>query len=343
MNKIINILFVHPLEGNAYEVFKAFNRMKNVNIVPLIEKSQKLKYSFISKVRYRLRLHQDIYQINNKLLSYDLTSIDIVFVIKGNEIYPSTLKNLKEKKITLRLINFSLDDMYAKHNRSFFYTNTLKYYDLVVTTKSHNINELPQIGAKKILFHYQAYSKDIHIPMECSSKYKHDVLFIGYPEEERIGSILFLAEQGIVVNIYGYPSAWKKNINKINNKNIVIHNKSLYGKEYSEALSCAKISLCFLRKINRDLHTSRSIEIPACRGFMIAEKTNEHLELFEEDTEAVYFDSNEELLQKVQYYLKNDEKRVEIAQNGYKRCISSGYSYDDRVKEILNEVLENES
>ena len=30
--------------------------------------------------------------------------------------------------------------------------------------------------------------------------------------------------------------------------------------KYAEALSCSKISLCFLRKINRDLQTARTVE-----------------------------------------------------------------------------------
>jgi len=338
MKDKLNILFVHPLEGNAYEMYKAFQRKKFVNIFPLLTNVENKKQNIIDKIRYKLRLHSDINQVNKKLLEYDISNIDVVFVIKGNEILASTLNRLKQKKKELKLINFSLDDMYAKHNRSFFYTSSLKYYDLVVTTKSYNIDELPQIGAKKILFQYQAYSKDIHIPMECSSKYQHDVIFIGYPELERIESLLFLAEHGIVVNIYGYPSAWEKSINKINNKNIVIHKESLYGEEYSEALSCAKISLCFLRKINRDLHTSRSIEIPACKGFMLAERTNEHLTLFEENKEAVYFGDNTELLEKVNYYLKHETKRVEIANNGFIRSQNSGYSYDDRVEEILNNL-----
>jgi spore maturation protein CgeB len=71
---------------------------------------------------------------------------------------------------------------------------------------------------------------------------------------------------------------------------------------------------------------------------MIAERTNEHLDLFEEDKEAVYFSNNKELLEKVKYYLKNEEERLSISNNGYYKCINKDYSYDNRIIEILEKV-----
>ena len=86
----------------------------------------------------------------------------------------------------------------------------------------------------------------------------------------------------------------------------------LYSDNYVKALQSFKISLCFLRKMNFDQQTTRSVEIPACGGFLMAERTNEHLSLFEENKEAVYFSSNKELLEKCKFYLKNDTERKQI-------------------------------
>lgn len=340
--KKISILFVHPLTGNAYELYKAFDRNPNVNVIPLINTTEEPRPSLMSKIRHKLKIHQDTYGINAKLLTYDLSDIDILFIVKGNEIHPKTLQTIKKKYLSLKLISWALDDMFAWHNRSIFYTFSLQYYDHVFTTKSYNLNELPHLGAKQIHYINQAYSQDIHQPDDASIKSpKYNVLFIGFPEKERFNSLEYLAQHGISINIFGYASKWAEYPYSQRNTNLILHHQSVYGLEYAKSISSAKITLCFLRKINRDLHTSRSIEIPACGGFMIAERTSEHSELFAEDREAVYFSSDQELLEKVRYYLEHDDERKAIAEAGLKRCHTSGYSYDDMVEIILKVLDEN--
>ena len=139
----------------------------------------------------------------------------------------------------------------------------------------------------------------------------------------------YLAERGIKVNIFG--GLWEKYKSL---DNLKIHKKPLLGKEYRLAISSSKITLCFLRQINDDLQTDRTMEIPAIKGFMIAERTKEHKKLFSENYEAIYFSSDEELHRKVKYFLESDKERDKIRSNGYKRAINSGYSFDDMTKII---------
>ena len=122
---------------------------------------------------------------------------------------------------------------------------------------------------------------------------------------------------------------------------MIIEGKGLYDDNFSKALSAFKINLGFLRKKSRDLHTTRSTEIPACGGFMMAERTVEHQAMFEEDKEAVFFSNNEELLDKCKYYLSHEEERKKIAEAGYKRCISSDYSNDGMIKKVLSSMIMN--
>ena len=310
-----------------------------INILHQSLTNSKGLVSIFEKIFYKLKLPLDIDNINKRLINeVKHFNPEVLFIIKGNLIKPSTLRSIKNINPNIILISWTLDDMYASHNRSLYYKNGLNLYDHIFTTKSYNLTELNSLGAKKVHFLYQAYSNIYHIPCkQCeNSKYKFDVLFIGTAEKERIDSLNYLAQNGIKINIYG--GGWNK-VNKTTlHNNLVINEYDLIGSDYADAISCSKISLCFLRKINRDLHTSRSIEIPACKGFMIAERTNEHLDLFEENKEAVYFSNDCELLEKVKYYLENEKERLSISNNGYHKCIKKDYSYDNMVKKILGKI-----
>lgn len=292
--------------------------------------------NLLDRILWKLNFEIDHQKFNQRLIELcEKVLPSFIFIVKGTYLKPSTLKSLKSKKI--KLVSWSLDDMYAMHNRTFYYDKGLKYYDLVVTTKTYNVDELRTLGAKNILFQYQAYDKDVHKPYENYKEKIWDVVFVGSYEKERFESIKYLADNGIKINLRGY--GWDFIGKKY--PNIIYMGGEIFKEEFAKTFTCSKISLNFLRKINRDLHTSRSIEIPACKGFMLAERTEEHKKLFTEDKEAVYFSSNQELLEKVSYYLSHDDERNKITEAGYTRCISSNYTYDDRAKEIIDNLFNN--
>ena len=144
-----------------------------------------------------------------------------------------------------------------------------------------------------------------------------------------------MVEQGIPVKVWG--DRWDEFQRKTRGE-FTVAGPSRYGDDYVKTICSFDINLCFLRKLNRDYQTQRSVEIPACGAFMLAERTAEHLALFEEGKEAEFFSSNEELLRKARYYLEHPVERRAIAQAGRERCLSNGYSYHERLKTMLDRV-----
>ena len=115
--------------------------------------------------------------------------------------------------------------------------------------------------------------------------------------------------------------------------------RQVLGEEYAAAVSSSIMSPGLLRTtLYPDQHTTRTFEIPACGSMLIAERTAEHESFFDEDLEAVFFDEEEELIEKAAYYAKRPDLQEKIAAAGYQRCITSGYSYTERLRPVVAKV-----
>jgi hypothetical protein len=263
---------------------------------------------------------------------------DVLWIDKGLTIEAETLSEVRRLQPDCRIVGFSPDDMYARHNQSRPFLQSLPQYDVFFTTKSYGVQELESLGARNVIFVGNAYSPEVHRPIDVSSAERMalggPVGFIGSYETERAASMRYLQKNGIHVRIWG--NGWNRGLRS---QGIDYAGAPLWDEDFAKGICAFDINLAFLRKINRDLQTTRSVEIPACGAFMLAERTEEHQALFEEGKEAEYFASDEELLDKVRYYLAHEDERKSIAAAGRERCIRSGYSNAARLSKMLETVM----
>lgn len=348
MTKKKSILFV----GALWQGSTALQRMHALidlgyDVISLDYSTSKVlknEYHFIYRVigkLYRMGVHNfrtpDLAGINNQIIAcVKINQFDFVFFDKCMTVDTKTFKFIKMSQPQCTIIGYSPDDMFARHNQSRQFLDTIPLYDIFFTTKSYGVKELQLLGCKNVHFIGNAYDHNIHKPVVVTEadlkQLGGPVGFIGSWETDRAQSMYYLAKSGIIVRVWG--DGWERCKHKHNN--LILENKSIWATDYAKGISTFDINLCFLRKINRDLQTTRSVEIPACAGFMLAERTSEHLELFKEGIEAEFFSSDDELLQKVRYYLDNPSKRKQIAEAGRERCLKSGYSYVERMIQMLN-------
>ena len=79
----------------------------------------------------------------------------------------------------------------------------------------------------------------------------------------------------------------------------------------------------------------RAYDIMGAGGFLLSNFQADFLDDFVPGEDFVYYESREDLLQKVMYYLDHEEERKIIAGNGHDK-VAAGHTYRHRVKEMLD-------
>jgi spore maturation protein CgeB len=209
-------------------------------------------------------------------------------------------------------------------------------YDVYVTTKRNITADLNRAGARRVTWVPFAYEPTLHYPEGPASedewqKWGSDVVFVGGADADRVPFFRRLASDPTLrLRLFGgywgryreLRPAW---------------GGFVLGRDYRLALGGSKIAPCLVRRANRDGHVMRSFEVPACGAFLLAERTEEHLELFEEGKEMASFASPEELEDKVRYYVTHESQRRRIAEAGHRRVTGGGNAYRDRLIELLRQ------
>jgi spore maturation protein CgeB len=271
----------------------------------------------------------------------------LTFLVQGRFVEAATAEAARRHG---RVVLYCNDDMYNPRNRTYTLSELTRAVDCVLTTKSPNVPEFTRDGAQRVVYQPNAFDPKVHFPAKVAdgerSRFAGDVAFVGTFRPERADWLARVVRscRGLVVNVWGggwhkmrRPTHWHRRARWAALQRRVC-GAELWGEDMGKAFQANKIGLGLLYHANRDLHTSRSFEIPACGGFMLAERTDEHREYFEEDREAVYFGTFEEQIDKIVFYAAHDDSRRQIAAAGLRRCQTSGYRYVDRARDLLRRL-----
>lgn len=100
----------------------------------------------------------------------------------------------------------------------------------------------------------------------------------------------------------------------------------------------SKINLNITSKAIRSGIPLRVFDIMACEGFVLSNYQPELAELFVPGEEFDYYTSQEELIEKTNYYLQHEAERKEIAHNAFEK-VANEYNYLKRFDELLQIAL----
>lgn len=279
------------------------------------------------------------YRINQEIYIYALMHRpEVFFVEKAKYLYPSTIKKIKKLLPDSIWLHFSPDDYRNQSNFNILQRKNLNNFDRIITTKRYNVGWLKKKYGEKVDLILSGGPDAVNEVVEENFCYK--VSFIGQYEYERAQSIINLARH-VKVDIFGPDWTALAGISR----NIELH-EPVWGEKYIETIKKSNINLCFLRKANKDLSTTRTFELASVGALMVAERTEEHLSLFTEGAEALYFSNDEELCEIVQRIVEepNNPTWAAIRSNLLKKYASSNYS-DQKIWDYYykNNVVINHS
>ena len=107
-----------------------------------------------------------------------------------------------------------------------------------------------------------------------------------------------------------------------------------YSEKMPEVFRYSKINLNItLRSIESGMPL-RALDVMGAGGFLLSNYQTELAENFVDGEELVLFESEEDLLAKVEYYLQHEKERQAIARCGWKK-VCEEYSYEKRVAQIM--------
>lgn len=270
----------------------------------------------------------------------------LVFISNGHYAQSETLNHIRASGIPL---------MCFYHDAQLYpdspFMANLPHYDLIASTCSWHRERFLQAGAKAVLTVRYGFDPEAHQPVQVSTQdqsyYGSDAVFVGshWPPRARAFEAILGPDSPPHLTLWGgrwdqlpqgspLRSCWRGREAAESELPII------YGTAHT-AIQYPKRDPDHPNPDLRlgDQHNPRTFQIAACGGaILVATRTPEHQAFFEEDQEALFFDSPNELRQKLIYWTSPERgpARRKMAQAARARCLSADYSYTPIIRQYLD-------
>ncbi|MDM7486855.1 glycosyltransferase [Rhodococcus sp. CSLK01-03] len=229
-------------------------------------------------------------------------------------------------------VHYSPDDASNPYNTSPGYLRCEREWDLVVTTKRHNVPELIDRGARAVKFVLSAYDPAWHHLSARRDPRRYLVGFVGNCRPDRRDTTVALARRyGERMLVRG--PGWRR-VPALRRTRAVVGGP-VYGEHFSASIASIAANLVFLNSDNRDTHTCRTFEVPAAGGLFVGQRTGEHAALLAEGRECLLFSDDDEMLEILRWCEQHPEQARAIAEAGHRRIVTGRHRYVDRAAEIV--------
>jgi spore maturation protein CgeB len=275
---------------------------------------------------------------------------DVCFsVLFTDQFEPDAISKLSE---TCPTVNWFCDDHWRFESYSKYWAPRFTW---VVTTARSAPPKYEAMGCHQVIKSQWACNHFLYRKLDLPLS--HDVTFVGQPHGNRRAILDALRAAGLGVKVWGM--GWTEG-RLSQDEMIRVFNQSRINLNLSNAsvLKAATIpspAHRIRRRLFGDAHTGdrerhppavtdpndqikgRNFEVPGCGGFMLTGTADDLTNCYELDQEIVVFESFEDLVGKIRYYLAHEAERATIAETGYKRTLAE-HTYVHRFTDVFERM-----
>lgn len=228
-------------------------------------------------------------------------------------------------------INYSTDDPWNPRHAARWFFSALKEYDVVATPRVGTIPDFHRLGVRRVAPVSFAYCPKAHRPDDgvIEDLSTGDVFFAGGCDNDRLPFFRAIVKAGLRPMLYG--GYWSRHLPLRR-----FHRGFASLAEMATLHAQTPISVCLVRRANRDEHVMRTFEAAAMGACLVMEDTPAHRQLFGPDGRSVvYFNDPRSLVYACQRLLADAGLRHHLRLAAREVVVGGRNTYEDRLKEIL--------
>ncbi len=296
--------------------------------------------SLPARLAARLMRRWSVHAYNAAILqAVDEMRAHAFLTVKGLWLLPETLRQIAARSVASVMYYPDFHFEYDGLDQA-----TFPLYDLFLTTKSFQLDHLRKLlDPSRVALVHHGYSDLVYYP-RCEAvqeaDYAADVTYVGNytPAKERW--LRSIAERLSDARLSVVGHFWENVQDAALRRRLL--GFGLSGDFYARMIQLSRINIAIHGGPRapggwEDVVSTRTFEIPACKGFMLHIDNAEVRTLFEAGREIDVFASEDELIDKITYYLARPELRRQMIERAYARCVPA-YGYAARTKAISDKL-----
>lgn len=265
---------------------------------------------------------------------------DVAIVVPyTDQFIPEVVDEINEHTIT---VGYFFDTMWRVEYTRFW----AGHFTFVTTSDTNGVQKFRDAGYNNVI--YSPFACNHHIFIKKDIPKVYDVSFVGQYHPYRAWYLKQLKKAKINVQVWGHR--WKTGrldqdgmVNAFNQSRINLNLSNSVSWDLRYLLSSPRAIKNTLGSIGkrdykvREQVKGRHFEINACGGFQLSYYVEGLERCYQIGEEIALYESPEELVEKIRYYLKHEDEREAIAKRGYERTLAE-HTMEQRFRQLFEHI-----